>query len=206
MPVLDIAAPLQDQAAVDMLSHAILPTIPSAILSHERLEHPVIRNSPMHVRNQQYLVRWEGRPHSDNGVVPYDAVWQSPAFEEYVSGSDLIGHIPAAQAMQRHVQQVQNLLAGSQVNSHVPASNPEIQVQVLRDYFPMSAPQRPNIQAVSRAAEIPPVQLAVEAQPVAWPATEVPKTQGSDISTPPQRELRRSQRPSRQNSRYIDTD
>ncbi len=99
MPVLDNAVPLQDQAVVGMVPQAILPRLPSAVLSHERLEQTVVHNSPCHVRNQRYHVRWEGRPHSENCVVSYDSIWQSQAFDEYVSGSELVGHIPAAQAM-----------------------------------------------------------------------------------------------------------
>ena len=68
--------------------------------------------------------------------------------------------------MGRHVQQVQQLLAGSRnPNVEVPVQNPEVQVQVLRDYFPMSAPQRPHSEGVARARNIPAMQLAVEAQP-----------------------------------------
>jgi hypothetical protein len=166
LPVLDAVVPPADLAQAEALQPARLPRMVSAVLSHERLDQPLILNSPLHVRNQHYLVRWQDRPHSENALVSYDAVWQSAAFEEFIQGSELIGHVPVAQAMGRHVQQVQNLLAGSRnPNVEVPVQNPEVQVRVLRDYFPMSAPQRPHSEGVAIAQNIPPIQLAVEAQP-----------------------------------------
>jgi hypothetical protein len=96
--------------------------------------------------------------------------------DEFVQGSGLIGHVPVAQAMGRHIQQVQNLLAGSRnPNVEVPMQNADVQVRVLRDYFPMSAAQRPNAEGVARAQQVPALQLAVEAQPALdQPALEEP--------------------------------
>jgi hypothetical protein len=195
LPVVEPVIPPADAAQVDALQPAILPRVVSAVISHTRLEQPVIFNSPLHVRNQKYLVRWQDRPHTENASVPYDAVWQSPAFDEFVQGSELIGHVPVAQAMGRHSQLVQNLLAGSRnPNVEVPVQNPEVQVRVLRDYFPMSATQRPNSEGVARAQQIPALELAVDAQPaLVQPVLPVLNQQNANPSS----EVRRSSRPNR---------
>jgi hypothetical protein len=196
LPVIEHVVPPADVAAPEMVSPAVMPRSVSAVISHERLDPPVVLNSPSHVRNQRYMVRWQDRPHSENVLLDYDAVWQSPAFEEFVKGSELIGHVPVAQAMSRHVQQVQHLLAGSrQPNVDLPVHNPEVQVQVLRDYFPMSAPQRPSAEGVARAQSFPPLRLAVEAQPVLNEPVILDIIQQND--NPSSEMVRRSSRPNR---------
>ena len=109
------------------------PVLPSAILRAIPLEEALIQDRQNHVRNFTYEVRWTDRPHTANSIVAYDEVWSTPAFEEFVRGSSLVGHIPPEQFEQHHIQQVQSLLNGSRHPPRdVPMANPQSQAAVLR--------------------------------------------------------------------------
>ena len=140
LPAVDNPEPLpEDVAQADAVLPARLPLLVSAVLSHRPADIPSIPNAPQHVRNQLYMVRWQGRRHADSSEVPYDAVWQDPAFAEYVEGSTLEGFVHPAQAMERHRAHIQHLLAGNRnPDMAMPMAEPRVQVQVLREYVPGS--------------------------------------------------------------------
>jgi hypothetical protein len=143
---------------------AVPPQLPSAIVSCRSLPEPVVAGE-RHVRNQEYLVRWTGRSHNSNSYVPYDTVWSSPAFQEFVQGSQLTGHIPPQQFQAAHVAQINALLRGRAEPGVLPMADPPVQLQVMRQYFPASDAQRPNAQALGRLQGIPPMQLSQDIGP-----------------------------------------
>ncbi len=153
-------APYIPDAERDQVQIFVPPPLPGAILRAIPIDRPVIPNSPAHVRNQQYEVRWMDRPHSANSIVNYDDVWSSPAFQEFVSGSEFVGHVPPQQFAQEHARQVQALAyGGAQPNVVVPMANAQVQAEIVRNYIPSSNVQR-RIQphGIARASALPPLQ------------------------------------------------
>jgi hypothetical protein len=167
--------------------------LPSAIVSYRPLSEQVVENQ-RHVRNQEYFVRWTGRSHNSNSYVPYDTVWASPAFQEFVQGSALIGHVPPQQFQAAHVAQVNALLRGRAEPGNLPMADPPVQLQVMRNYFPASDAQRPNAQALARLQELPPMQLSQDG----GPPSQSPQPRQLEIRQQPQLQggqVRRSNRP-----------
>jgi len=80
---------LPDDAERDQVQIFVPPLLPGAVLRAIPLQKSVIPNTPTHVRNLDYEVRWLERPHSENSTVPYDRVWSTPAFAEFISGANL---------------------------------------------------------------------------------------------------------------------
>jgi hypothetical protein len=186
---------------------AQLPRLVQAVLSHRPAEVPVIVNAPQHARNQLYMVRWQGRKHHENSEMPYDAIWQDPAFQEYVEFSTLEGFVPPAQAMDRHRIHGQQLMAGNRnPDALIPIANAEVQVRVLRDYMPGSERVSPAPQAVARAAAQPPIELASDVQQRLLPPSPEIRQEPQLASPQVQQELeqlqRRSARQRRPNSRF----
>ena len=141
------------------------PPLPAAILQAvPRAEHDVvIQNNPQHVRNFDYIVRWAGRPHTENSATSYEDIWSSQAFQEFMEGSTLTGHVPPQQFQQLHMRQVNNLLQGGQrPQMVVPMANPAAQAQILREYLPASAPQRASRQGIEHAERLPPFQFQIQ--------------------------------------------
>jgi hypothetical protein len=171
-----IQVPEVDAPGEEPVAPARLPHLISAVLSHRTAEVQVVVNSPLHVRNQIYMVRWQARPHSDNCEMPYDAVWQDPAFRDYVEGSNLQGFVSPAQALDRHRVHVQQLLGGNRnPDDAMPIANADVQAQVLRDYVPLAdAVARPHAQALARARDQPALELAADVQHRLAPALQQP--------------------------------
>jgi hypothetical protein len=140
-------------------------TMPSAILSAHPLEQLIAPHEPQHVRNFEYLVRWHGRSHASNSRAPYDSVWASPAFEEFVRGSGLTGHVPSQQFQAAHMAQVGAMLRGSQNPGQLPMAEPQSQARALSHYFPMAAAPRPHPAAVARLSEQQPMALSQDNGP-----------------------------------------
>jgi hypothetical protein len=140
-------------------------TLPAAILSAHPLSNAVMPQDQRHVRNFEYLVRWHGRSHASNSVVPYDAVWSSTAFDEFVKGSGLTGHIPPQQFQAAHMAQAGAMLRGNLNPGPLPMADPQGQARALSHYFPMAAPPRPNPTAIVRLAERQPLALSQDNGP-----------------------------------------
>jgi tRNA(Arg) A34 adenosine deaminase TadA len=87
----------------EKLEHPQHP-VPNAILSAEQLPEKEQKepHTPQHVRNHSYVVRWEGRAHSQNSHESYDSVFASPAFREFIQGSALVGHVPPPPQCHEH--------------------------------------------------------------------------------------------------------
>jgi hypothetical protein len=151
---------------VEALPIAQPQTMPSAILAAQPLENPVFPREPRHVRNFEYMVRWHGRSHASNSVVPYDSVWSSMAFEEFIRGSGLIGHVPPQQFQAAHLAQAGAMLRGSQNPGQIPMAEPQVQARVLSHYFPMASAPRPHPAAIARLAERQPLALSQDNGPL----------------------------------------
>lgn len=177
--------------------------MPAAIISAHPAEHPVMPREPQHVRNFHYLVRWQGRPHASNSIVPYDAVWASVAFDEFIRGSGLTGHIPPQQFQAAHMAQIGALLRGSHNPGQIPMADPQGQARALRHYFPMAAAPRPHPVAIARLEEQRPMRLSQDSgppnlspQPIVSqePASHIVEEQASGAGPGQQQTLRRSTR------------
>ncbi len=164
-------------------------TLPSAVLSAQPLEHPVMQQEPRHVRNFEYLVRWQGRSHASNSVVPYDSVWSSKAFEEFLEGSGLTGHVPPQQFQAAHMAQAGAMLRGSQNPGTLPMAEPQAQARALSHYFPMASAPRPHPAAIARLAERQPLALSQENGPPEYspqpPTSQIQEPSGAEVVLPP---------------------
>ena len=139
--------------------------------------------------------------------MPYDAIWQDPAFQEYVEFSTLEGFVAPAQAMDRHRVHGQQLMAGNRnPDAAVPLANAEVQVRVLRDYMPGLERVSPAPQAVARAAAQPPIELAIDVQQRLLPPSpeirQEPQLASPQIQQQSEQLQRRSARQRRPNSRF----
>jgi hypothetical protein len=123
----------------------------NAILLSEQLRDRA--HAPQtNVRNYRYLVRWEGRPHSDTSFASYQEVWHTSAFQSFYRDSGLTDHIPPTQHALAHRQHVTQLLRGdAHPAAHVPVANPRRVTHNLFDFFPTERPTYPNRSALQRA-------------------------------------------------------
>jgi hypothetical protein len=154
-PIVELSDAERDQIQI-----FVPPLLPSAVLRAIPLREAVIPDTPSHVRNFEYEIRWLERPHSENSTVPYDRVWSTPAFAEFISGANLTGHVPPHQFEREHARQVLALAAGSvQPNAVVPLANPQEQARALRGYNPSQHPARRIQQlGILRATALPPLR------------------------------------------------
>ena len=202
LPPVEPVVDMENAEHIDPLPIAQPPALPAAILSHRPLQEPVRPNEARHVRNQEYYVRWANRSHASNSFAPYDAVWASPAFDEFFRGSDLTGHVHVARFQGHHLNQMQALMRGGRPRDDVPMDQPQVQVEALRNFFPLAANQRPNSRAAAQAAMIPPLGLSQDlGQPEPSPQPpfvsqdqEEPHSQSQEGRAPPVQQLRRSDR------------
>jgi hypothetical protein len=150
----------------DNIQIFVPPPLPSAILRAIPAHPPIVQDAPTHVRNHQYEVRWTDRPHSQNSVADYDDVWSSPAFQEFVAGSNLTGHVAPLNFGHEHARQVLALAAGhAQPHVVVPLANPQAQAEALRGYIPSATAQRRiQQQGLQRAAVLPPLRQSQGSQ------------------------------------------
>jgi len=101
------------------------------------------------VRNFEYLVRWEGKPHSETTWCSYSMIWHSTAFQDFVRNSNHVGHVSPTEYQLFHRQHVNQLLRGdANPNRRVPVGNPRAVAHNLYDYFPQERPRQPNPRAL----------------------------------------------------------
>jgi hypothetical protein len=97
----------------------------------------------LHVRNNRYLVRWSGKPHSENSWEQYARVWHTNAFQEFMRGSTLRGHVPPSQYAARHRNHVNALVRGrapAEADRQVVIQEAQQVVNVMQGYMPLRAP------------------------------------------------------------------
>jgi hypothetical protein len=156
--------PVPPPAPQDLPEFALLiePDAVGAILQAISLTHPHVPNSPQHVRNFEYLVRWSGHPHSDNSVEPYRLVWHTTAFAEFVQGSGLIGHIPPTAYALRHRHHVNQLLHRQLPDDFIEPVDPSAVLpgRPLADFMPRGHPNNaaPASQSSQHSDQRPPLQ------------------------------------------------
>jgi hypothetical protein len=120
----------------------------NAILESRPLRQPVVPNSVRHVRNQEYKVRWTGRPHFDTTWASYASVWATNAFQEFLIDSQLVGHVPPASYALAHRRHAQQLLTGTSApNRRVHLADID-QIPRLLRYFPSEMPRKPTKKAL----------------------------------------------------------
>jgi hypothetical protein len=146
LPALPVPIPLEGEAPE--LPIVCDPECANAIMSCRPLQVPVIPNSPRHVRNHEYLVRWTGRPHSDTTWATYSSVWSTHAFQEFLIDSHLVGHVPPTAYALAHRRHAQQLLTGTSApNKRVHLSDMD-QIPRLLHYFPSEMPRKPHRRAL----------------------------------------------------------
>jgi hypothetical protein len=105
-----------------------------AIIAHSPLPEPLANLPQTHVKNHVYKVRWRGKRHSEDSWEPYEAVWHQFAFEDFISGSQLVGHIPPSAYARAHRQHVNALLRNEAPERDVAIVDPHAIDHALRDY------------------------------------------------------------------------
>jgi hypothetical protein len=103
-------APPAEPSDLPAFSLLIEPDVVGAVLEAIPLTHRIIQDTPLHVRNFEYRVRWAGQPHSANTVEPYLLIWHTSAFAEFIQGSGLLGHVPPTAYALKHRHHVNQLL------------------------------------------------------------------------------------------------
>jgi hypothetical protein len=124
------------------------PECANAILNSRPLHIPVISNTPRHVRNQEYLVRWTGRPHTDTTWASYASIWSTNAFQEFVIDSHLVGHVPPTAYALAHRRHAQQLLTGTSAPNKRVHLTDMAQIPRLLHYFPSEMPRKPTRKAL----------------------------------------------------------
>ena len=136
------------------------PNVVSAIVCSERLppEHIQVANEPEHVRNFRYVVRWAGKPHSQNSFELYETIWHTHAFDEFLEGwAGAVGHVRASQYAQRHRNHVNALVRGRQPrgeDARVFIPDAEHVAAAMRGYMPLVAATPRNREHVLRSQEM----------------------------------------------------
>jgi hypothetical protein len=145
--------PAEDDDLPDMVMVGE-PTAIGAVLSCQRLAEGdwemraragLAMDVRMHVKNNRYLVRWEGRPHSDNSWEAYAAVWHTHAFQDFIAGSELLGHVAPSAYAARHRNHVNALVRGrapAAADREVVIPHAEHVAAAMRGYFPLNADAR----------------------------------------------------------------
>ena len=106
-----------------------------AIITAEPLPAPLANHAPTHVRNHLYRVRWRGKPHSADSWEPYEAVWHQAAFQDFMEGSNLTGHVAPSAYARSHRQHVNSLLRNLAPDRSVALVDPQAVDGQLRDYI-----------------------------------------------------------------------
>jgi hypothetical protein len=124
--------------------------VANAVLQHRPIEQ--VSTPRNNVRNFEFQVRWEGRPHSQTTWERYDQISHMSAFQDYVRDSTLTDHVPITQHSALHRQHVTQLLRGdSNPVSTIPIQDPRQVVHNLQDYFSSDQPLYPNRAALQRS-------------------------------------------------------
>jgi hypothetical protein len=116
--------PPPDPEDLPAFSLLIEPDVIGAILEAIPLQSLVVPDTPLHVRNFEYRVRWLNQPHTANTVEPYLLVWHTSAFAEFIQGSGLLGHVPPTAYSLRHRHHVNQLLHRQTPDRSVPLVDP----------------------------------------------------------------------------------
>ena len=99
---------------------------------------------PDNVRNFRFWVRWLGKPHTQNSWEPYERVWHTHAFQEFVAGwPEAIGHVRPSAYAQRHRNHVNALLRGRNPrpeDARVLLPDAEHVAAVMEGYLPLVKP------------------------------------------------------------------
>jgi hypothetical protein len=141
-----VVVPLEGEAPE--LPIVCSPECANAILEFRPLRDLVVPNSPRHVRNHEYRVRWSGRPHFDTTWASYSSIWSTTAFAEFLLDANLEGHIPPLAYSMAHRRHAQQLLSGTAApNRLVPLADVG-QIQRLVNYYPTEMPRRFNKRAL----------------------------------------------------------
>jgi hypothetical protein len=106
-----------------------------AIIDHQPLPQPLDRLPRDHVKNHVYKVRWRGKRHTEDSWEAYEAVWHQFAFEDFLSGSQLVGHVAPSAYARAHRQHVNALLRNQVPDREVALANPHSIDNELRDYI-----------------------------------------------------------------------
>jgi hypothetical protein len=105
-----------------------------AILDHRPLPHILDGLPRTHVKNHVYKVRWRGKRHTEDTWEPYEAVWHQFAFGDFITGSQLTGHIAPSAYARAHRQHVNALLRNQAPERDVALVDPHAIDNDLRDY------------------------------------------------------------------------
>jgi len=113
-----------------------------------------LHNPASNVRNFEYLVRWEGKPHTDTTWCSYPQIWHASAFQDFIRDSTYTDHVAPTAHQLFHRQHVTQLLRGDvNPNRRVPIDNPRAIAHNLFDYFPQERPRQPNAQALRESEQ-----------------------------------------------------
>lgn len=102
-----------------------------------------------HVRNHVYKVRWRGKPHSADTWEPYDNIWHQAAFQDFIAGSTLTGHIAPSAYARAHRLHVNALLRNQAPDRDVAIVDPHAVDGPLRDYLILEHRAPPNSRALA---------------------------------------------------------
>ena len=146
-----IQPPPEEPQPEDLPSQPLLTELDaaSAIVESRPLRQRVQPYPVAHVRNHEYLVRWRGHRNTDAVWCPYDLVWHLSAFQDFVEGSTLSGHVPPSQYARFHRLHVNQLLRFMEPDRRVPLADPEAINNILRDYVPEDKHRRRATQPLS---------------------------------------------------------
>ncbi len=182
-PIAEHVIEAPQEGDIPPLPLLIEPESLTAIVSAHRLQRPVVQSTPNHVRNYEYLVRWANSPHSNNSRESYELVWHTPAFDEFIRGANLTGHVPPSAYALRHRTHVNQLIYGGQVDRAVPIANPEAlrPGRVLQQYVPRDQ-QRVSQNAVNQSASQSD-EISVSQSNAIVP--QAPRARGRAASWPP---------------------
>lgn len=204
-----------------------------AIIDHQPLPQQLDRLPRDHVKNHVYKVRWRGKRHTEDSWEAYEAVWHQFAFEDFIAGSQLSGHVIPSAYARAHRQHVNALLRNQAPDREVAIVNPYAIDNELRDYVileqrapinsrPLQASQRQHADerehisqsqahsaqlnlSQSRDVDIPPSQASI---PVVQQQDSdhhrlEPDSAAADSAPPAQRRSARERRPHSFGSDFI---
>jgi hypothetical protein len=204
-----------------------------AIIDHQPLPQLLDRLPRDHVKNHVYKVRWRGKRHTEDSWEAYEAVWHQFAFEDFIAGSQLSGHVIPSAYARAHRQHVNALLRNQAPDREVAIVNPHAIDNELRDYVileqrapinsrPLQASQRQHADerehlsqsqahsaqlnlSQSRDVDIPPSQASI---PVVQQQDSdlrrlEPDSAAADSAPPAQRRSARERRPHSFGSDFI---
>ena len=122
-----------------------------AIIDHTQLPQPLTSLPRTHVKNHIYKVRWRGKRHTEDSWEAYEAVWHQFAFEDFIAGSQLTGHVPPSAYARAHRQHVNSLLRNEVPERDVAIVEPHAINHALRDYVMLEHPAPRNPRALQES-------------------------------------------------------